>query len=162
MAKRSRDKVLETVKKLLRLADPARGGTPEEVALAAARAKEYMDKHSIEVAEVTVEDSVTRARASVDMTMGEAYAWIGLRNYMNNLGHVVAHITTTEFLLYERAKNYKYKGKTRTTMKECVTFLGDKTDVAVACSVYKILIKSCHDWVKKDIGKGYGKKQRCY
>jgi hypothetical protein len=156
------DKVVEKVKKLLRLADKRGGGTPAEIALAAARAKELMDQHSIETAEISVDDDVTRARVQMEMEMDSAYAWIGLRDYMNDLGHVVASITTTAFLVQDRPSKYKYGGVERWTTKTNVCFLGDKTDVAVACAVYKILIKSCHSWVKKEIGPGYGKRQRCY
>lgn len=163
MSKKSKkDDVLGKVKKLLRLADPANGGTPAEAALAASRAKQLMDKHSIEVAEVTFTDDETIVHAKVDIHQEDAYAWIGIRDYMSMLGFVVADITTTRFLLYKRNKSYRYRGKTRTKVKDCITFIGDKTDVAVAVATYKILIKSVHDWVKKEIGPGYGKSQRSY
>jgi hypothetical protein len=81
---------------------------------------------------------------------------------MGHLGHVVARITTTEVLIFKRHKEYVYRGKRRSTIKDCITFIGDRTDVAVASAIYKILIKSCHHWVKEEIGPGYGRAQRCY
>lgn len=121
-----------------------------------------MDEHAIEEAEVETVGNETKATAKVEMTFKEAYAWPKLRDYQHNLGHVCAHATTTAYLIRRKPSTYKYGGKTRECIKEYVLFLGDKVDVSVASAMFRILLKSCHDWVRLEIGPGYGKAQRSY
>lgn len=163
MTEIKRDKLVDRIKKMLRLAKKSSGTTIEEMSVAAATAKRLMDEHSIEVAEVVIGgDGEARVHLTLDIKVGHSYAWPQIRDYMNDLGHVVAKITTTEYLLYKKSMSYKYGGKTRHGVKDVISFLGDVTDVAVACAMYKVLLATIHTSVREEIGKGYGSRQRCY
>lgn len=52
-----RNEILERVKKLLTLADPSRGATPEEAATAAAKAQALLYEHNLSMADMTTHET---------------------------------------------------------------------------------------------------------
>jgi hypothetical protein len=153
---------LEKVRKIYALSDPSRGTTIHEAEVATSKAKKLMDKYNIALGEVELAPEKGLDQITIDVVSEEAYGWVNMRDYQKLLGNVVARITYVESVLRTKAVQVQYAGKMNWTTKEFVVFIGDPTDVAVACEMYNILIKTLHTSVRLEIGPGYGKRQRSY
>jgi hypothetical protein len=159
-----RKKIIDRIAKLLSLADASKNDALHETELALARAHKMMEEHNIKLGEVAQNSAGANGTTRPGYTISQAdcYAWPELREYQHLLMHVIGKITTTRPIITKRWTERKYRGVVTPILKEFVTFVGDETDVAVACAMFPQLIKTIHSAVRIEIGPGYGRRQRCY
>lgn len=154
-----RESIVSKIVKLFALADPSRGGSEHEVALAMAKAKELMAQHGIYLSDVqahgTKEQKAEAAKEDVK-SKNQAYERKGrttLRTWESHLASAVNVICETGSFITAWA------GGTKSVR---LIFYGTQTDVAVASALYKILHETARRWAKDTLGGSYGPDHRNY
>jgi len=124
----SQEKVIETIKKLLALADDKRNCSKAEAEAAALKAQELMAKYDIELSD-TEKEECTRITISRDLVDNN-------RNWRFSLSSVVAE---------------NFRCKCFWTGNHYVSFFGKRVDVTAAKEVYLFLIKIGDRLAKEEV-----------
>lgn len=130
------EKVLERIKKMLRMAEDARGN-PNEAANAAAMAAKLMQKYNLDAASMILGDLEGRADAGLVKEMGmRPSEWSVMPGWMVSLSISVADLFDCKVRM---AWDYRQKSVNRKPYIN-VVFFGYKTDVQVCQWTFKYLV----------------------
>ena len=158
MAKqKSHDDIVQLVKNLLDLADPARGASEGEVAAATERAQILIAKHNLDMAEVMEAqkegDKPIWEYAQVTVMGGKKQH---IASWERNLWHSVASLTGVHCITFN--------GVNRDTLRKQVkvVYVGDKVDCALAAALFDALMDSLHKLARKQNGTGWGRFHNAY
>jgi hypothetical protein len=140
------ERIIERVKKLLRLADIKSGGTPAEIAVAATKAQALLFEHNLKVEEISLEEAyekITKSTIDLEATYLTS-SWHG------DLLHVISKPLFTR-MIYHPAKAGK-AGR--------ATLVGKPSNVAIVSYFYKYLYRAIDLMAVEYRGKWKAKKDK--
>ena len=133
----NRDELIQKVVKLMRLADPANGGSEAEVELAAMKIKELMAQHNIDISQVaaaegkSIAEHIEVTRSPLCEAKGRMPVWASCLGMA--VGELCGCTVYQSLDLYPQPSGHNLICKTR------LFLVGDKTDIAVARTLFPVL-----------------------
>jgi len=128
-----RDKVLDKIKKLLRM---KRGGTPDEVRTALGLAAELARKHGIDIDGVDPDAEAAQPLGHIDAMTAARVQW-----ECKYAGLICQQFFNVTLLLRNKRKVTLRDGWPRTASDYMITFIGLDRDIQIALYVYHFLVR---------------------
>lgn len=146
-------KVLDRIRKMLKLADQTRNSQTAEAMLAFEKAKKLLAQYGLDMADVTTEEDVEAWKPNPeDFVSEESWSRSGrsFTKYDFTIANAVGLATSTRALFGRHGKRRK------------VYFFGLKADVVVACELFKLLRATARRLAVETFGKRWSPTHRSY
>jgi len=154
MSTAAQDKILERIRKLMRLAQDD-GASEGEVENALRMARDLMDKAGIAEDQVVLEDD---AAETVEVIQQDARSAGVITPWQQNLAWVSCYICDVRFVIRTVPEWRDGRRKTR----KSIVFIGLPRDVAIACELYEELLVTIRTMARWRYGNGFGTMHRSY